>query len=71
MLLAYRINKNVDDRGLNKNVTPEAIGDQAERIGKLYRDRWVTNHDATGHGSDAFFEAEIEVCRGLMSASTN
>ena len=66
MLAAYTINKNVDDVGLSKNTTPEMISDQAGRIANLYKTRWISNRDVTGHGSDAFFESEGEVCNALM-----
>jgi len=66
MLVAYRVSKKVDDVGLSKNTTPEQIGDQAGRISQLYRNRWVSNKDATGHGSDDFFKSETEVCLALM-----
>jgi hypothetical protein len=67
MLAAYKINKNVDDVGLTKNTTPEMISEQAGRIANLYKTRWISNRDATGHGSDAFFESEGEVCKALMA----
>ena len=67
-LAAYTINKNVDDVGLSKNVTPEQISDQAGRIGQRYKRRWISKKDATGHGSDDFFESESEVCKVLMSS---
>ena len=55
MLIAYNITKNGDKAGLNKDVTPKTISDQAARTGNLYKTRRISNRDATGHGSDAFF----------------
>jgi len=67
MLAAQRI----DQSASTQPVTAESIASMVGRIAELYSARWIENRDATGHGSDSFFDGESKTCRRILQELQN